>query len=174
LRDVGAWTDRDHTLTHADATHITRPARIVLAGRVSAGSSFRPGRRHLGAPEPAGLLIDAVRPLWAKPRVPAPPPWTWRDRMLVLALSTGALLEALVRDEAVWRTSAVRSGVELQLLAPWRRTIAGVKALRDPCAGTRRSAGSLAVASHPRRWLAILPHRRSAAGPQARCPAHRS
>ncbi len=160
MRDVGARTDRDHTLAYVDATYITRPARIVLAGRVSAGSSFRPGRRHLGARKLAGLPIDAVHPLWAKPRVPAPPPWTWRDRMLVLALSTGALLEALVRDELVWRTSAVVIGVGLLLLAPWRRTIAGVTSVRDPCAGTRRSEGSLAVASHPRRWPAMLPYRR--------------
>jgi signal transduction histidine kinase len=68
------------------------------------------------------MLIDAVRSLWAEPRVPAPPPWTWRDRMLVLALATGALLEALLRDELVWRTSAVVINVGLLLLAPWRRT----------------------------------------------------
>jgi hypothetical protein len=68
------------------------------------------------------MLIDAVRSLWAEPRVPAPPPWTWRDRMLVLALATGALLEALLRDDLMWRTSAVAIGVGLLLLAPWRRT----------------------------------------------------
>jgi hypothetical protein len=68
------------------------------------------------------MLIDAVRSLWAEPRVPAPPPWTWRDRMLVLALATGALLEALLRDDLVWRTSAVVIGVGLLLMAPWRRT----------------------------------------------------
>jgi signal transduction histidine kinase len=68
------------------------------------------------------MLIDAVRSLWAEPRVPAPPPWTWRDRMLVFALATGALLEALLRDDLVWRTSAVVIGVGLLLMAPWRRT----------------------------------------------------
>jgi signal transduction histidine kinase len=68
------------------------------------------------------MLIDAVRSLWNEPRVPAPPPWTWRDRMLVLALATGALLEGLLRDDLVWRTSALVIGVGLLLLAPWRRT----------------------------------------------------
>jgi signal transduction histidine kinase len=68
------------------------------------------------------MLIDAVRSLWAEPRVPAPPPWTWWDRMLVLALSTGALLELLLRDDLVWRASAGVIGVGLLLLAPWRRT----------------------------------------------------
>jgi signal transduction histidine kinase len=68
------------------------------------------------------MLIDAVRSLWAEPRVPAPPPWTWWDRMLVLALATGALLEVLLRDELVWRPSAVVIGVGLLLMAPWRRT----------------------------------------------------
>jgi signal transduction histidine kinase len=68
------------------------------------------------------MLTDAVRSLWAEPRVPAPPPWTWRDRMLVLVLAIGALLEVLLRDDLVWRTSAVVIGVGLLLLAPWRRT----------------------------------------------------
>jgi signal transduction histidine kinase len=68
------------------------------------------------------MLIHAVRSLWAEPRVPAPPPWTWRDRVLVIALATGALLEALLRDDLVWRTSAVAIGLGLLLLAPWRRT----------------------------------------------------
>jgi signal transduction histidine kinase len=68
------------------------------------------------------MLIDAVRSLWAEPRVPAPPPWTWSDRVLVLVLSTGALLEVLLRDDLVWRTSAVAIGVGLLFLAPWRRT----------------------------------------------------
>jgi hypothetical protein len=122
LAGVGARTDRDHTLTLAGAGDIGGPARIVLAGRVSDGSSFRLSRRHLGVRRLADMLIDAVRSLWAEPRVPAPPPWTWRDRMLVLALATGALLEALLRDDLVWRTSAVVIGVGLLLLAPWRRT----------------------------------------------------
>jgi signal transduction histidine kinase len=68
------------------------------------------------------MLIHAVRSLWAEPRVPAPPPWTWRDRVLVLALAAGALLEVLLRDDLVWRTSASVIGVGLLVLAPWRRT----------------------------------------------------
>jgi signal transduction histidine kinase len=42
--------------------------------------------------------------------------------MLVLALSTAAVLELLLRDELPWRTSAVVLGVGLLFLAPWRRT----------------------------------------------------
>jgi signal transduction histidine kinase len=68
------------------------------------------------------MTIDALRALWAEPRVPAPPPWTWWDRLLVLALSTAALLEVLLRDDLVWRPSAVVVGVGLLLMAPWRRT----------------------------------------------------
>jgi signal transduction histidine kinase len=68
------------------------------------------------------MPIDAVRSLWAEPHVPAPSPWTWRDRVLVAVLLTTALLETLLREDLVWRPSAVVVSVGLILLAPWRRT----------------------------------------------------
>lgn len=59
-----------HTVVLADATYISRPARIVLAGRVSGDSSFRLDRRHLGVRGLAGMTIEAVRSLLR--RTPCP------------------------------------------------------------------------------------------------------
>jgi signal transduction histidine kinase len=111
------------------------------------------------------MLTDAVRSLWAEPRVPAPPPWTWRDRMLVLALATGALLEGLLRDDLVWRTSAVAIGVGLLFLAPWRRTrpllvvalVFGLIATYDMAAVLASVDPELTVLSITA-WVLLLPY----------------
>ena len=68
------------------------------------------------------MPIAAVRSLWAEPRIAAPAPWTWRDRVLVPALLVAAAIETVLRDDLVWRPSAVAISVGLVFLAPWRRT----------------------------------------------------
>ena len=45
----------------------------------------------------------AVRALWATPRVPDPPGLTWRDWALVGGFAVTGVLEAVFRDDVVWR-----------------------------------------------------------------------
>lgn len=85
--------------------------------------------------------------------------------MLVLALSTGALLEALLRDDLVWRPSAVVIGVGLLLMAPWRRTRPLlVVAVVFGLIGTYDTVAVLAGVDHElatlwiQAWIVLLPY----------------
>lgn len=111
------------------------------------------------------MTIAAVRSLWAEPRVPAPPPWTWRDRLLVLALAVGAVLEVVLRADLEWRPSAAVIGIGLLLLAPWRRTrpllvvaiVFGVVATYDTVAvlaGVHPEVTALWITA----WIVVLPY----------------
>ena len=71
----------------------------------------------------AGVVLrDAVRSLWAEPRVPNPPPRVWRDWALVVGLAPVAVLEGVLRDDLAWRVGSVVVVVALLPALLWRRT----------------------------------------------------
>jgi len=65
---------------------------------------------------------NAVRSLWAEPRVPDPPTRVWRDWALVAVLVPLAVLEVILRDELVWRPVALVLGAAPVFTLLWRRT----------------------------------------------------
>lgn len=67
-------------------------------------------------------MKDAVRALWAEPRVPQPPARVWRDWLLVVLLVPTAVLEGVLRDDVIWRPVALGLAVALVFTLPWRRT----------------------------------------------------
>jgi signal transduction histidine kinase len=68
------------------------------------------------------MLRNAVRSLWAEPRVPQPPRRVWRDWLLVGLLLPTAILEGIFRDHLVWRPVAILLAVGTVLALLWRRT----------------------------------------------------
>ncbi len=64
----------------------------------------------------------AVRSLWATPRVPDPPGLTWRDWALVAGFGITAVLEAVFRDDVVWRLASVVTALGLLPTLLIRRT----------------------------------------------------
>ncbi|MFE0673375.1 sensor histidine kinase [Streptomyces sp. NPDC058867] len=68
------------------------------------------------------MLRDDVRTLWTEPRPPDVPARVWRDWALLAAGLGGAVLEAALREDVVWRPVAVVFTVWLCLLPLWRRT----------------------------------------------------
>lgn len=57
-----------------------------------------------------------------EPDVEKPPVRVWRDWVLVAAVAGTAVVEAVVRDDTVWRLTAVALGLTLALTMLWRRT----------------------------------------------------
>ena len=71
----------------------------------------------------AGVVLrDAVRSLWAEPRVPNPPQRVWHDWALVAVLVPTAVLEGVFRDELAWRPVAIGVCLALVFTLLWRRT----------------------------------------------------
>jgi signal transduction histidine kinase len=68
------------------------------------------------------VMTDAVRSLWAEPRAPNPPARVWRDWALVAVLVPLAVLEAIVRQDLVWRPVSLIVVVALVPTLLWRRT----------------------------------------------------
>ncbi|GAA3349511.1 histidine kinase [Amorphoplanes nipponensis] len=68
------------------------------------------------------MLRDDVRALWTEPRPPGVPGRVWRDWALLGAILSGVALEAVLRDDVVWRPVAVVLSVWLAVLSLWRRT----------------------------------------------------
>lgn len=68
------------------------------------------------------VIRDELRALWAEPRVPDPPVRVWRDWALVAAGLAGTVLEAVLRDDVVWRPVSVLATVGLCVTTLWRRT----------------------------------------------------
>jgi signal transduction histidine kinase len=68
------------------------------------------------------VLRDDLRNLWSEPRPPDAPQRVWRDWALLAAGLGGVVLEAVLRDDVVWRPVAVVLGVWLSVLPLWRRT----------------------------------------------------
>ncbi len=65
---------------------------------------------------------NALRALWAEPRPEGPPTRVWRDWALLGVLLTWSVLEALFREEVVWRPVAVVVTVAVLVPLLWRRT----------------------------------------------------
>lgn len=68
------------------------------------------------------MLRDDLRTLWTEPRPPDAPARVWRDWALLAASLSGVVLEAVLREDVVWRPVAVLLAVWLCVLPLWRRT----------------------------------------------------
>ncbi|MEK7426234.1 MAG: sensor histidine kinase [Actinomycetota bacterium] len=68
------------------------------------------------------MAIDAVRQLWAEPRVPNAPKRVWRDWVLVGALVLAAVLEAILRTNLGWPLLALMLGSGSAITMLWRRS----------------------------------------------------
>ena len=67
-------------------------------------------------------MRDSFRSLLNQPRVPNPPRRVWRDWVLVGLLIPTAVVEALVRNDVVWRPFSLALAIALILGLLWRRT----------------------------------------------------
>ncbi|MGN9809438.1 sensor histidine kinase [Micromonospora sp. BQ11] len=68
------------------------------------------------------MLRDDLRTLWTEPRPPDAPGRVWRDWALLAGGLGAVMLEAILREDAVWRPVAVVFAVWLCVLPLWRRT----------------------------------------------------
>ncbi|GAA0290198.1 histidine kinase [Streptomyces polychromogenes] len=68
------------------------------------------------------MLREDLRTLWTEPQPPDAPARVWRDWALLAAGLAGVALEAILRENVVWRPVAVVFAVWLCLLPLWRRT----------------------------------------------------
>ncbi|MFI5713841.1 sensor histidine kinase [Kribbella sp. NPDC051620] len=68
------------------------------------------------------MFRNALRTLWAEPRVPQPPRRVWRDWVLVGALLPTAILEGIFRDDLPWRPVAILLAIGTVVALLWRRT----------------------------------------------------
>ena len=68
------------------------------------------------------MIPSELRALWAEPRVPDPPVRVWHDWLLLAAGLLGTALEAVLRDDVVWRPVSVLVAVVFCLTTLWRRT----------------------------------------------------
>ena len=67
-------------------------------------------------------MRDSFRSLLNQPRVPNPPKRVWRDWVLVGFLIPTAVLEALVRNDVVWKPFSLGLAIALIIGLLWRRT----------------------------------------------------
>jgi signal transduction histidine kinase len=68
------------------------------------------------------MVGNVLRVLWTEPRPERPPVRVWRDWVLVGALLTWSVLEALLREELPWRPVVLLGSVVVALALLWRRT----------------------------------------------------
>lgn len=68
------------------------------------------------------VIRDELRTLWAEPSVPNPPVRVWRDWVLLAGGLTATALEAVLREDVVWRPIAVLLSIGLCVATMWRRT----------------------------------------------------
>ncbi len=66
--------------------------------------------------------FPALAAFWSEPRYPAPPPPGSWDRVLVAFVAVLATAEALLRDDPVWRPTAVALGLALAATLYFRRS----------------------------------------------------
>jgi signal transduction histidine kinase len=69
-----------------------------------------------------GMFSEAVRQLWAEPRVPNAPRRVWRDWVLVGPVVPVALLEVILRKDLGWPPVAFVLAVIPAFMLLWRRT----------------------------------------------------
>lgn len=67
-------------------------------------------------------MRDAVRTLFAEPRVPNPPSLAWRDWALVAVLLAASILEWALRDDLTWGPLSFVIAATMIVLLLWRRT----------------------------------------------------
>ena len=67
-------------------------------------------------------MRNTLRALWAEPRAEQPPVRIWRDWALLGVLLGWSVVEALFRDDLVWRPVAIIVAVGVLLTLLWRRT----------------------------------------------------
>jgi hypothetical protein len=65
---------------------------------------------------------NAVRSVWAEPRVPHPPAPVRRDWVLVAVFASAAILESCLRRDLPWSLVSAAEAVALAFTLPWRRT----------------------------------------------------
>ncbi|CAN5592469.1 histidine kinase [soil metagenome] len=71
----------------------------------------------------SGIVVTTgVTSLWSEPRVSDPPVRVWRDWALVAALVPAAVIEAVLRDDLVWRPLSLLFTVGVAFALLWRRT----------------------------------------------------
>ena len=109
------------------------------------------------------VVIDAVRQLWAEPRVANPPRRVWRDWVLVSVLMPAAILEAIFRTELGWRPVALVLGAAPVLMLLWRRTNPLLAVAIVFCAHAASEAVTIFGAPHSAMlystaWLILLPY----------------
>jgi len=68
------------------------------------------------------VKLDALRQVWAEPRVPNPPVRVWRDWVLTGLLLVGAVLESVFRTNLGWPPVAFVLGAVVAIGLLWRRT----------------------------------------------------
>ena len=68
------------------------------------------------------MVRDLARSLWNEPRAPDPPPPQWWDWLLVAALLPVAVVEAIVREDAVWWPASLAMVLVVAPALLWRRT----------------------------------------------------
>jgi len=68
------------------------------------------------------VKLDALRQVWAEPRVPNPPVRVWRDWVLTGLLLVGAVLESVFRTNLGWPPVAFVLGAVVGIGLLWRRT----------------------------------------------------
>ena len=77
-------------------------------GRSAPGTARPFGRSAVGSGSLRwGMVSNAVRSIWAEPRAPHPPARVWRDWVLVAVLVATAILEAILREDVIWRPVAL-------------------------------------------------------------------
>ena len=68
------------------------------------------------------MIPATARSLWAEPRVPDAPKPLWWDWVLVAAVLAAAVIEAVAREDVVWRPVNLILVVAVAPLLLWRRT----------------------------------------------------
>ncbi len=107
--------------------------------------------------------MNAVQSFWAEPRVPDPPRRVWRDWALVAALVPAGILEAMLRDDLVWRPFALVLGVAPVFALLWRRTdplvvvavVLGAQTLADVA---RLLGADESAVLHTSAYVLVLPY----------------
>jgi signal transduction histidine kinase len=94
------WIDRKND-AHLALSAVTPIARLIYA---------------------CAVIPATARSLWAEPRVPNAPTRLWWDWVLVAAVLAAAVIEAVAREDVVWRPVNLILVLAVAPLLLWRRT----------------------------------------------------
>ena len=108
------------------------------------------------------MVRNAVRSLWAEPRVPNPPTRVWRDWALVAVLVPLAVLEVILREDLVWRPVALVLGAAPVFTLLWRRThplvVVAVAFGAQTLASSALFGADLGAALYTTAYVLLLPY----------------